>query len=87
MGMRTFATGNINDLARQAQDMEASATTDNNVQYEMMQEMRALMSANLAIMNKLAIEGVHSNINMYGDDGLYKSMKKAEKYAGRVGYK
>ena len=87
MGMRTFATGNINDLARQAQEMEASATTDNNVQYEMMQEMRALMSANLAIMNKLAIEGVHSNINMYGDDGLYKSMKKAEKYAGRVGYK
>ena len=87
MGMRTFATGNINDLARQAQDMEASATTDNNMQYEMMQEMRALMSANLAIMNKLAIEGVHSNINMYGDDGLYKSMKKAEKYAGRVGYK
>jgi len=30
---------------------------------------------------------VQSRINMYGDDGLYKNMEKAKKYANRVGYR
>lgn len=87
MGMRTFATGNINDLARQAQDMEASATTDNSVQ---MAQMQATLDRNSQVMAQLMqvlAGGIKANINMYGEDGMYKSMKKAEKYAGRVGYK
>lgn len=87
MGMRTFATGNINDLARQAQDMEASATTDNSVQ---MAQMQATLDRNSQVMAQLMqvlAGGIKASINMYGEDGMYKSMKKAEKYAGRVGYK
>lgn len=87
MGMRTFATGNINDLARQAQDMEASATTDNSAQ---MAQMQATLDRNSQVMAQLMqvlAGGIRANINMYGEDGMYKSMKKAEKYAGRVGYK
>lgn len=87
MGMRTFATGNINDLARQAQDMEASATTDNSAQ---MAQMQATLDRNSQVMAQLMqvlAGGIKASINMYGEDGMYKSMKKAEKYAGRVGYK
>ena len=87
MGMRTFATGNINDLARQAHDMEASATTDNSAQ---MAQMQATLDRNSQVMAQLMqvlAGGIKANINMYGEDGMYKSMKKAEKYAGRVGYK
>ena len=87
MGMRTFATGNINDLARQAQDMEASATTDNSVQMAEMQATMAATQQALAQLTQVLAGGIKANINMYGEDGMYKSMKKAEKYAGRVGYK
>lgn len=87
MGMRTFATGNINDLARQAQDMEASATTDNSVQMAQMQATMAATQQALAQLTQVLAGGIKANINMYGEDGMYKSMKKAEKYAGRVGYK
>ena len=87
MGMRTFATGNINDLARQAQDMEASATTDNSAQMAEMQATMAATQQALAQLTQVLAGGIKANINMYGEDGMYKSMKKAEKYAGRVGYK
>ena len=87
MGMRTFATGNINDLARQAQDMEASTTTDNSVQMAEMQATMAATQQALAQLTQVLAGGIKANINMYGEDGMYKSMKKAEKYAGRVGYK
>ena len=81
------ATGNINDLARQAQDMEASATTDNSVQMAEMQATMAATQQALAQLTQVLAGGIKANINMYGEDGMYKSMKKAEKYAGRVGYK
>lgn len=88
MGMRTFATGNINDIARQAQDMEASATTTgNSVQMAEMQATMAATQQALAQLTQVLAGGIKANINMYGEDGMYKSMKKAEKYAGRVGYK
>ena len=87
MGMRTFATGNINELARQAQDMEASATTDNSAQMAEMQATMAATQQALAQLTQVLAGGIKANINMYGEDGMYKSMKKAEKYAGRVGYK
>ena len=87
MGMRTFSTGNINDLARQAQNMEASATTDNSAQMAEMQATMAATQQALAQLTQVLAGGIRANINMYGEDGMYKSMKKAEKYAGRVGYK
>ena len=88
MGMRTFATGNIDQLAKQASQAETqAAAAQNEAQNAMMERMEALLAANVNLMNKLATEGVQSRINMYGDDGLYKNMEKAKKYANRVGYR
>ena len=87
-GMQTFASGNINDLAKQVASAEVLGTNQDSVQNQMMmQQLQALMTANLSIMNKLATEGVQSRINMYGDDGVYKNMKKAERFAVKRGYK
>lgn len=88
MGMRTFATGNIDQLAKQASQAETqAAAAQNEAQNAMMERMEALLAANVNLMNKLATEGVQSRINMYGDDGLFKNMEKAKKYANRVGYR
>ncbi|MBQ4589090.1 MAG: phage tail tape measure protein [Bacteroidaceae bacterium] len=88
MGMRTFATGNIDQLAKQASQAETqAAAAQNEAQNAMMERMEALLAANVNLMNKLATEGVQSRINMYGEDGLYKNMEKAKKYANRVGYR
>ena len=88
MGMRTFATGNIDQLAKQASQVETQdAAAQNEAQNAMMERMEALLTANVNLMNKLATEGVQSRINMYGEDGLYKNMEKAKKYANRVGYR
>lgn len=85
-GMRTFASGNMSDFA----SMDMQPTGDNtsvNLQNEMMEQLRTLMSANMTLLNKLATEGVQSRIDMYGEGGLYKSMKKAETFASKRGYR
>lgn len=85
-GMRTFASGNMSDFA----SMDIQPSGDNasvNLQNEMMEQLRALMTANMTLLNKLATEGVHSRIDMYGEGGLYKSMKKAETFASKRGYR
>ena len=86
-GMRTFASGNIGEIPVATSATSTANADAANAQNEMMEQLRALMTANMAVMNKLATEGVHSRIDMYGDGGLYKSMKKAESFANKRGYK
>ena len=86
-GMRTFASGNIGEIPVSTSATAAANADAATAQNEMMEQLRALMTANMAVMNKLATEGVHSRIDMYGDGGLYKSMKKAESFANKRGYK
>lgn len=86
-GMRTFATGNINELARTVETAEADTATDSSAQ---MMQMQATLDRNSQIMAQLTqvlAGGIKASINMYGDDGLYKQSKKAEKFANRRGYK
>lgn len=88
MGMRTFATGNINQLAKQASQVETqAAAAQNEAQNAMMERMEALLTANVNLMNKLASNGVQAHLEMYGQNGAYKKMKQAEKFANRVGYR
>ena len=86
-GMRTFASGNINELARTAQEADATATAQNNDQ---MLQMQATLDRNSQIMLQLTqvlSQGIHAKIDMYGDGGMYKSMKKAESFASKRGYR
>lgn len=87
MGMRTFASGNINDLARQAQDMEATATADNSAQMAQMQATMAATQQALAQLTQVLAGGITARMDMYGENGAFKQLKKAEKFANRVGYK
>lgn len=86
-GMRTFATGNINELAKQASDMETSAASASSAEMMQMQATMAATHQALTQLNQILANGISANLNMYGDDGAYKKMKKAEKFASRVGYK
>ena len=86
-GMRTFATGNIQEIAAAATTADGTATAaQNEATLAMMNDVRALMAANMALMNKLATDGVKSSIDMYGNGGMYKSMEKASRFAKRRGY-
>ena len=86
-GMRTFATGNIQEIAAAATTTDGTVTAaQNEATLAMMNDVRALMAANMALMNKLATDGVKSSINMYGNGGMYKSMEKASRFAKRRGY-
>lgn len=87
MGMRTFNTGNIQEIAATAVTSDAAATAaQNEATLAMMNDVRALMAANAALMNKLATDGVKAGIDMYGNGGMYKSMEKASKFAKRRKY-
>lgn len=87
-GMRTFATGNIQELTAAVQAAEEGTNVaQNEATLAIMNDMRALMAANMALMNKLATDGVKSSIDMYGNGGMYKSMEKAGKFAKRTGYR
>lgn len=83
-GMRTFATGNINELTRQAQNTETTVVADNQAQ---MAQMQATIERNNQVMAQLTTVlagGIHAKMYMYGEDGEYKKIKKAEKFAKRT---
>lgn len=87
-GMRTFATGNINELAKQAQVAEQqSASVDMAVLNDTITSLREMMAVNNGIMSSIATNGIQAHLEMYGQNGAFKQMKKAEKFANRVGYK
>ena len=86
-GMRTFASGNINELARTAQEADATATAQNNEQILQMQATMAATQAAVMQLTQVLNQGIHAKIDMYGDGGMYKSMKKAESFASKRGYK
>lgn len=83
-GMRTFATGNIDELTRQAQNTEATVVADNQAQ---MAQMQATIERNNQVMAQLAAilsHGISANINMYGTGGMQQQMRKADKFAKRT---
>lgn len=86
-GMRTFASGNINELARTAQEADATATAQNNEQMLQMQVTMAATQAAVMQLTQVLNQGIHAKIDMYGDGGMYKSMKKAESFASKRGYR
>lgn len=86
-GMRTFASGNINELARTAQEADATATAQNNEQMLQMQATMAATQAAVMQLTQVLNQGIHAKIDMYGDGGMYKSMKKAESFASKRGYR
>lgn len=86
-GMRTFASGNIDQLAKQVESMEASPATTGNADMIQMQATMAATQQALAQLTQVLAGGIKANINMYGEDGMYKNMKKAEKFASVRKYK
>ena len=85
-GMQTFASGNINDLAKQVAVQEQAQAQPSAEMMQMQATMVATQHA-LSQLTQVLAGGIHANINMYGDDGVYKSMKKAERFAVKRGYK
>lgn len=83
MGVRTFAGGNIHDLA--GQDAGISGGADNSAQLAQMQAIIDGNSRVMAQLTQLLAGGIHANVNMYGSGGVYESMQKAEKFMGRRG--
>lgn len=86
-GMRTFASGNIDQLAKQVEGMEASPATTGNADMIQMQATLERNSQVMAQLMQVLAGGIKANINMYGEDGMYKNMKKAEKFASVRKYK
>lgn len=86
-GMRTFASGNIDQLAKQVEGMEASSATTGNADMIQMQATLERNSQVMAQLMQVLAGGIKANINMYGEDGMYKNMKKAEKFASVRKYK
>ena len=86
-GMRTFASGNIDQLAKQVEGLEASSATTGNADMIQMQATLERNSQVMAQLMQVLAGGIKANINMYGEDGMYKSMKKAEKFASVRKYK
>ena len=86
-GMRTFASGNIDQLAKQVEGLEASPATTGNADMIQMQATMAATQQALAQLTQVLAGGIKANINMYGEDGMYKNMKKAEKFASVRKYK
>lgn len=83
MGVRTFAGGNIHELA--GQDAGISGGADNSAQLAQMQAIIDGNSRVMAQLTQLLAGGIHANVNMYGSGGVYESMQKAEKFMGRRG--
>lgn len=86
-GMRTFASGNIDQLAKQVEGMEDSPATTGSTDMIQMQATLERNSQVMAQLMKVLAGGIKANINMYGEDGMYKNMKKAEKFASVRKYK
>ena len=84
-GMRTFNSGNINELAKDIANVENNVSSENNIQ---MAQMQAIIENNnrvIAQLTNILSAGIQANINMYGDNGMYKSMRKAERFASKRG--
>ena len=86
-GMRTFASGNIDQLAKQVEGVEASSATTGSADMIQMQATLERNSQVMAQLMQVLAGGIKANINMYGEDGMYKNMKKAEKFASVRKYK
>ncbi len=85
-GMRTFATGNIQEIAAAATTADGAVSAAQNEQWAQMQTTLIAMQQTQMMLIQRLNEPIQANINMYGDGGMYKSMEKAGKFAKRRGY-
>ena len=86
-GMRTFASGNIEQLAKQMEDSVSPTAATASVDMIQMQSTLDRNSQVMAQLVQVLAGGIKANINMYGEDGMYKNLKKAEKFASVRKYK
>lgn len=85
-GMRTFASGNVEQLAKEAANASGEASAPNETEQMTRATLASLtqvMQRTNAVMEHLAKNGV--GVNMYGDKGLYKSSQKGNRFCQRVG--
>lgn len=79
-GMRLYATGNVDEITgRMNTPSEESEGTVAGMSQETAQELAETIRG----LKETLAQGIKASINMYGDDGLHQSMKKAERYYNR----
>lgn len=87
-GMRTFATGNINELTRQAQNTDTNVLTDKQVQMEsIIERNNQAFERNNQVLTRLSsilTAGIHAKVDMYGNNGMFESMQRADRFANRT---
>lgn len=87
-GMRTFATGNINELTRQAQNTDTNVLTDKQVQMEsIIERNNQAFERNNQVLTRLSSilsAGIHAKVDMYGNNGMFESMQRADRFANRT---
>ena len=84
-GMATFATGNIEQLTKQATQTAGSVTALPSPEVAQMQAALENNNRVIAQLSAILANGIHAEMDMYGPKGAYNKMKKAEKFAVRRG--
>ena len=84
-GMATFATGNIEQLTKQATQTASSVTALPSPEVAQMQAALENNNRVIAQLSAILANGIQAKMDMYGPKGAYNNMKKAEKFAVRRG--
>ena len=84
---RAFDGGNLDDITQQLPDGQTTTGGGGNT-VGTDPELRNTLAALTQVVGSLQQQldkGIKSTINMYGSDGLYENMNKANKFMGRYG--
>jgi hypothetical protein len=74
-GYRPFDSGNVSDYSEKSEYSEKDST-------EMQRTLNALTQTVSLLQQQLA-KGIKSSVNMYGTDGLYENMQKANRFMAK----
>lgn len=74
-GYRPFDSGNVSDYSEKSEYSEKDST-------EMQRTLNALTQTVSLLQQQLA-KGIKSSVNMYGTDGLYENMQKANRFMSK----
>lgn len=75
-GWRPFDSGNVESVANNSQNTVSNEST------EMQRTLNALTQT-VALLQQQLAKGIKSSVNMYGTDGLYENMQKANKFMSK----
>lgn len=75
-GWRPFDSGNVESVANDSQNTVSNEST------EMQRTLNALTQT-VALLQQQLAKGIKSSVNMYGTDGLYENMQKANKFMSK----